>query len=258
MRRYLKGISRVIGVIMITALVSCVPQKKILYFQDTEDKKEEKNEFVNERMEDYLIQPGDNLFVRVRSLDEETNTFDPYQTSTNFYTESGIYLNSYSVNDTGYVSFPLIGAVEVKGNNINEIQQLLQSKVDEYIKGAVVIVKLVNFRISMLGEFKSPGKYLVYQDDITIFQAIAMAGDLTDFAKRDRIVLIRQTKNGSELQRLNLNDQMILESDYFYLMPNDIVYAEPIRGKQFVFSTFPYALIISMITLGVVLWSSFN
>jgi polysaccharide export outer membrane protein len=258
MKISIKVTLKITALIIIVVLTSCVPQKKILYFQDTEGGKERTSEFINQRTEDYLVQPGDNLFVRVRSLDEETNAFDPYRTSTNYYSESGIYLNSYSVNDSGFVSFPLIGDVEVKNFTINEIQQILQSEVDEYIKNAVVIVKLVNFRITMIGEFKQPGKYLVYQDDITIFQAIAMAGDLTDFAKRDRIVLIRQTKEGSLMERLDLNDKFILESDYFYLMPNDIVYAEPIRGKQFVFSTFPYALIISMITLGVVLWSSFN
>jgi polysaccharide export outer membrane protein len=83
-----------------------------------------------------------------------------------------------------------------------------------------------------------------------------MAGDLTDFAERDKMVLIRQTDDGSKMFRLDLNDVNILESDYFYLMPNDIIYAGPIKGKQFVFSTFPYALIISLITLGVVLYST--
>jgi len=256
MKQHTRNILKGVAFLLLIALASCVPQKKILYFQDKSDKDGEHNDFVNQRIEDYLIQPGDNLFVRVRSLDENTNTFDPYQASTNFYTESGIYLNSYSVDDTGYVAFPLVGSLEVKGYTINEIQKKLQLAVDEYIKNSVVIIKLVNFRVSMLGEFKSPGKYLVYQDEITIFQAIAMAGDMTDFAQRGHIVLIRQTKEGSKLERLDLNDKLILESDYYYLMPNDIIYAEPIKGKQFVFSTFPYALIISLITLAVVLWST--
>ncbi len=250
-----KGL-KAVAFLSLMILASCIPQKKILYFQDKEKEEEEQTEFVNPMAEDYLVQPGDNLFVRVRSIDEDAYSFDETRLTTNYYTEAGIYLNSYSVTDSGYIEFPLIGEVKVVNKTIFEIEQSLQERVDEYLKNTIVIVKLVNFRISMLGEFRNPGKYLVYQDNITIFQAIAMAGDLTDFAKRNEMVLIRQTENGSKMHRIDLNDKNILESDYFYLMPNDIVYAGPIKGKQFVFSTFPYGLIISLITLGVVLYTA--
>lgn len=239
----------------IILVASCIPQKKILYFQDRSDSDSTRTQFQNERAEDYRIQPGDNLYIRVEQVGEGSTAFDQ-GISSNYYTEAGIYLNSYSVNDSGYVDFPLIGKVKVQEKTVDEIKEELQQMVDEYVKNTTLIVKLVNFRISMLGEFRNPGKYIVYQDNITIFQAISMAGDLTDFAKRDRIVLIRQSKNGSKLHRLDLNDQDILTSDYFYLMPNDIIYAEPIKGKAFVFSEFPYALFISVITLGVVLYTA--
>jgi polysaccharide export outer membrane protein len=100
----------------------------------------------------------------------------------------------------------------------------------------------------MMGEFKNPGKYLVYQDKINIFEAIAMAGDLTDFAKRDKVLLVRQSEKGLKTYRLNLNDYSILESELYYLMPNDLVYVEPLKGKQFAFSEFPYLLILTTIT----------
>ena len=131
---------------------------------------------------------------------------------------------------------------------IEKIQKELQNKVDEYVKNTVVMVKLANFRISMLGEFNHPGKYVVYQDKINLFEAIALAGDMTDFARRNQVLLVRQSEKGVKTQRLNLNDYSLLEYEYYYLMPNDIVYVEPLRGKQFAFSEFPYLLILTTIT----------
>ncbi len=191
---------------------------------------------------------GDNLYIRVNSLDEKSNYFDKAGDISNYYSEAGIYLNSYTVNDSGYVEFPLIGKVMVNNQTIEQIQRQLQEKVNEYIKNTVVIVKLANFRVSMVGEFNNPGKYVIYQDKINIFEAISMAGDMTDFAKRNKVLLVRQSEKGVKTYRINLNDYSILESDYYYLMPNDLVYVEPLKGKQFAFSEFPYILILTTIT----------
>lgn len=239
-------------------LASCVPMKKIRYMQDVDRPETEKSDFVNPRTFDYTIHPGDNLYIKINSLDQTANYFDEISNYSNYYTESGIYLNSYTVSDSGFVEFPLIGKVKVINLTLDEIRHVLQEKVNEYLKNTVVIVKLANFRISMLGEFKNPGKYVVYQDKITIFEAIAMAGDLSDFARKNRSLLIRQTDEGTKTYRINLNDRNILESDLYYLMPNDIVYVEPVRGKQFAFKEFPYALIFSTITTTLLLIEYFK
>lgn len=232
----------------ILLLSSCVPMKKITYLQDQADKKEEKQIFSNTKGIDYKVQTGDNLYIKVNSLDDKTNTFQKGDEYNNYYTESAIYLNSYTVNDSGYVEFPLIGKVPVKNLTVEEVRESLQLRVNEYVKNTIVIVKLANFRVSMFGEFKSPGKYVIYQDNINIFEAIAMAGDMTDFAKKSHVLLIRQTDTGSKTYRLNLNDNNILESDLYYLMPNDLIYAEAVKGKQFAFKEFPYLLIFTMLT----------
>lgn len=239
-------------------LASCVPMKKIRYMQDFDSPETEKSDFVNPRTFDYTIHPGDNLYIKINSLDQKANYFDEISNYSNYYTESGIYLNSYTVSDSGFVEFPLIGKVKVINLTLDEIRHVLQEKVNEYLKNTVVIVKLANFRISMLGEFKNPGKYVVYQDKITIFEAIAMAGDMSDFARKNRSLLIRQTDEGTKTYRINLNDRNILESDLYYLMPNDIVYVEPVRGKQFAFKEFPYALIFSTITTTLLLIEYFK
>jgi polysaccharide export outer membrane protein len=235
-------------VLLLLVLTSCVPQKKIRYFQDNAEADTTQTSFVNDRGEMYKVKPGDNLYIRILSIDDRAYSFEEARGATNYYQESGIYLNSYGVDELGYIEFPLIGKVNVENQTTKQIKDSLQARVDEYVKNTTVIVKLANFRITMLGEFNRPGKYLVYQDKINIFEAIGLAGDMTDFAKRNRTLLVRQTEAGYETVRLDLNDQAVVESDYFYLKPNDMVYVEPVRGKQFTFVQFPYALIFSAIT----------
>ena len=240
-------------------LTSCVPMKRIRYLQDSKDKKEKtETDFLKPEITEYLVHKGDNLYIKVNALEDKNNYFDEPGGVTNYYTESGIYLNSYTVNDSGYVEFPLIGKIMVNNMTIEQIQKELQLRVDDYVKNTVVMVKLANFRISMLGEFKNPGKYVVYQDRINIFEAIAMAGDITDFAKRNKVLLVRQSEKGIKTYRINLNDNSMLESDLYYLMPNDMVYVEPLKGKQFAFKEFPYLLILTTITTTLLLIDYFK
>ena len=178
-------------------LSSCVPMKKIRYLQDPDQKHDAKTEFSNKTdTVEYLVHKGDNLYIKVKTLDDKNNYFDDPGGYNNYYSESAIYLNSYTVNDSGYVEFPLIGKIFVDNLAIEDIQKELQKKVDEYVKNTVVMVKLANFRISMLGEFNHPGKYVVYQDKINLFEAIALAGDMTDFARRNQVLLVRQSEKG--------------------------------------------------------------
>lgn len=240
-------------ILALIMLASCVPQKKIRYFQDKSDADTTRQSFVNDKGEEYRVAPGDNLYIRIMSIDDRAYSFEEARGATNYYQESGIYLNSYGVDKDGYIEFPLIGKIYVTDLTTKDVKDSLQARVDEYVKNTTVIVKLANFRISMLGEFNHPGKYLVYQDRINIFEAVAMAGDMTDFAKRNRTLLVRQTDDGYQTVRLDLTDQTIVESEFFYLKPNDMVYVEPIRGKQFTFAQFPYALIFSAITTALLL-----
>ena len=247
-------------ILFITAILlsSCVPMKRIRYIQDPKDEAATRSDFKQPVSVEYLVHNGDNLYIKVNALEDKNNYFDKEDNYNNYYTESGIYLNSFTVNDSGFVEFPLIGKIEVSNLTIKQIQKILQDKVNEYLKNTIVIVKLANFRISMMGEFNNPGKYLVYQDKITIFEAISMAGDMTDFAKRNKVLLVRQTDSGLKTYRINLNDYSILESDLYYLMPNDLVYVEPLKGKQFAFSEFPYVLILTTITTTLLLIDYFS
>lgn len=241
-------------------MASCVPQKKIRYLQDIPKEDDTTYAFRNDRSLDYLIQPGDNLYIKINSLEEKSTTYfnEVSGTSSGNAQGSNLYLNSYLVNDTGYFHFPSLGYIYVKDLTAEEIQLFLEKRLSEYLKNPVVIVRLASFRITLLGEFKNPGKYDVYQSNINIFEAVSMGGDMTDFAKRDKVAIIRQTTNGSKIVRVDMNNKRILESDYYYLLPNDIIYAEPVRAKQFVSTNFPYGLVFSILSTIILLYVFFT
>lgn len=215
--------------------------------------------FKNEKLIDYRVQPGDNLYVRVVSLDEQTTLLlNPSGTQNSNTNDASIYLNSYTVNESGYFDFPMTGEIFVKNMNVEDIKEVLNKELQVYLKEFVVIVKLVNFNITLLGEVNNPGQYKIYQSSISIFEAVAMASDLTDFANRNKIAIIRQTKAGSEVTYIDMTKRDILASNYYYLKPNDIIYVQPVRGKQFSFANFPYAVIFGAITTTILLLNYFQ
>ncbi|MBI9039008.1 MAG: polysaccharide biosynthesis/export family protein [Bacteroidales bacterium] len=252
-----------IGIFIIILLItSCIPQKRMVYLQDknTEDTL---TKFFREKAPEYKIQPGDNLYIKVHSLDEKTFAFfnnTGSQTQGGYYLNNDIsvYLNSYNVNDLGFVDFPFVGEIKVQNLTIDETKNLIQEIINEFLVETTITVKLVNYKITMVGEVTRPGEYSVYQDNINIFEAISLAGDLTDYANRNEISLVRQTKNGAVIKRIDLTDNKILESDYYYLMPNDILYIKPLKGKQFTFANFPYALVFSAISTTLLLINYFK
>jgi len=246
--------------VMIAVLFSsCVPQKKMLYMQ-VKDEADTLNTFYNEKNIEYRMQPGDNLYIKVVSLDEQTTVLlNPTGGVGNYLNnDASIYLNSYTINENGYLDFPLTGEILVKGLTTGEVKDKIQANLKKYLKEFVLIVKMVNFNLTLLGEVNRPGQYKVYQSSINLFEAVSMASDLTDFANREKVAIIRQTKEGSKVIYLDMTKRNILESDYFYLKPNDIVYVTPVKGKQFTFAQFPYAVVFGFISTTLLLLNYFK
>ncbi len=218
--------------------------------------------FKNKRKIEYRVQPGDNLYIRVVTFDDKTNVLlNPLVAgsgNTGTANDAGVYLQSYIVNDAGYLEFPMTGELYVRNMVVDEIRDLLREKLKEYLIELVVIVRLVNYNIIMLGEVDRPGQYKVYQTKINILEALSMAGDLTDYANRNKIAIIRQTKAGSEVLYVDLTKRDILASDFYYLKPNDIIYAQPVRGKQFAFTSFPYGIVFGFISTTLLLINYFQ
>lgn len=248
-------------IMVVSMVTSCVPQKKILYLQNEQmlsDSVSVSDEYLNERHFDYKVQPGDNLQIRIASLDTKSAAFFNGMSSVGAVGSSvsqfssgnpAIYISGYIVNAEGYIELPIVGDLQVKDMTIEEIQNNIQEVVDEYLNETIVYVKLGLFNLTILGEVYKPGLYQIYQSDINIFQAIALAGNATDYANKSNVKIIHQTPNGSQITKVNLNDADILSSPEYYLKPNDIIYIEPLKMKQYGFTSIPYGTIISALSL---------
>ena len=239
---------------------SCVPQKKMLFLKEAQMLSENQSvNYVNERSIDYKLQPGDNLYIRfVNIVDQGGTSSLNGEFSRTSSSDASIYLQSYTIDEEGFIELPLIGKIEVRNLTVDEAKALLQNELDKYINQTTIIVKLSNFNLTVLGEVKNPGMYKVYQSQINLFEAMALAGNVTNFAKNSAVKIIRQTDNGSEIVTVDMGSADILSSPYYYLKPNDIVYVEPMKIKQWGFTAFPYATVFSIISLVVTVYALFR
>jgi polysaccharide biosynthesis/export protein len=199
----------------------------------------------------YKIQPGDILYIRVISFDENMNKLFNLEanTSTNIaINEANMFILGYLVNDTGYITLPVVGDILVKNLTIDESQATVKKNIDEYINDATVIVKLASFKITVLGEVKNPGNYVIYDNNLNLFEAIGKASDLTDYGNRTNVLVVRQTREGVKSYRASLLDKNILFSDFYYIQPNDIIYVEPVAKKAWRMNVSNITLTFSSIT----------
>jgi polysaccharide export outer membrane protein len=234
---------------------SCVTNEKLTYLQYEEGAREE---FIAITPATYIIQPYDNLYIRVVTpdpkLSEMFNTIPVTGTSTSV-NELTADMLSYSVDNDGAIELPYAGRFIMAGKTLKMVKTELDNALKSYIADAVVTVKLVNNYVSIIGEVQHPGKYPIYKDRLNIFQAIAMASDLNVFSDRQKIKLIRQTTDGNIIKEFSLKERSIIGSEFFYVMPNDVIYAPPMKGRFFKMDAFPYSIILSTITTFVLLWN---
>ena len=248
------------AVLLAVLFASCVPQKKMLYLKEAQMLSETQSvNYVNERSIDYKLQPGDNLYIRfVNIVDQGGTSSLNGEFSRTSSSDASIYLQSYTIDEEGFIELPLIGKMEVRNLTVDDAKALLQTELDKYINQTTIIVKLSNFNLTVLGEVNKPGMYKVYQSQINLFEAVSLAGNMTNFAKNSAVKIIRQTDNGSEIVTVDMGSADILSSPYYYLKPNDIVYVEPMKIKQWGFTAFPYATVFSIISLLVTAYALFR
>ena len=248
-----------IAILGVLVFSSCVPMKKMLLLKDAQMADKNKSvEYNNERSLDYKIQPGDNLYIRaINIIDEKSSSMLNADGGRGTYltSDAAIYLNSFTVNKEGFIDYPLTGLVEVKNLTVEQVKDKLQTELSKYVKETALMVKLSNFDLTILGEVTRPGKYKVYQSEINILEALALAGNVTNFAKNSAVKIVRRTDNGSEIVTVDVGDADILSSPYYYLKPNDIVYVEPLKFKQWGFTTFPYSTVLSIVSLAITIFT---
>jgi len=235
-------------IFILTIFASCRQNKDLVYLQNIDPLLTN----IQAKEREYKIQANDILYIQVLSLNKEIvdvfNTNMSTSQVSQYYNESTMYFQGFSVSDSGFVRIPVIGKVLVKGVSVREAELLIQSKADEYIKDATVIVKLANFKVTVIGEVKSPGIYYLYNNQVNILEVLGKAGDLTDYGNRKNVLVVRHAKDVTKTFRIDLTDKNIVLSDSYYLLPNDIIYVEPYKTKSVRLATSDYALIVTTFT----------
>jgi polysaccharide export outer membrane protein len=213
---------------------SCYYNKRLVYFQDKSFSGSPK--LMENVKSIYRLQSNDILSIKVKSS-TDAQVSDLFNITTTsqapmFTSPGNLFLEGYSIDEAGQVTLPIIGTITVKGLSIDEVQNLIQQNANKYLKNATVIVKLISFKVTVLGEVNNPGYHYVYNNQITILEALGLAGDLNAVGNRKNVKLIRQVPAGSEVVLLDLTDPRLLKSKYFYLLPNDAIYVEPLKARS--------------------------
>ncbi len=223
--------------VLLTALLSsCGSTKNVAYFQNIDSINFDQSRFLY----DARIMPKDQLTITVSTTDPEAaapfNMTVPTPLSVSQRsTYSQPMLQNYLVDNEGYIKYPIIGTIKVGGLTKSEAERMIEEKIRPYMaanENPIVTVRMSSYSISVLGEVTRPGSYQVSREKITILEALAQAGDLTIYGVRDKVQLIREDASGKkEFHILNLNDANIINSPYYYLQQNDVVYVEPNKVK---------------------------
>ena len=230
MKKIIFGFFAILAVMMAS---SCGSSKGVVYFQNIDSI----SLAPSRGLYSARIMPKDELTIVVKTLAEEAS--EPFNLSYGKGSAGGSNgansLLPYLVDNDGYINFPVIGKINVAGLTRTECEDLIKSKIQPYLsknENPIVTVKLSGYKVTVTGEVSSPGVIQVDQEKMSIVEAIAKAGDLTIYGKRDNIMLLREDETGEKhYTRLNLNDANIINSPYYYLQQNDVVYVEPNHVK---------------------------
>lgn len=222
---------------LLLSTAGCVSSRKIVYFQSDPE-----NGSAVLMAEPYVttIKPGDVLSIQVNSLNPEASTFfNPYAPMSVASGRTGQSTNSnglpqiegYLVSPNGVIELPLIGLVEAKGLTITQLKEEVRQKLQTYLKEPTVNIRNLNFRVSVLGEVVRPSLFVVPNDQITLIEAISLAGDATIYGRRDNVLIVREENGQKTFARVDITKRSLFRSPYYYLHPNDIVYVEPGKAR---------------------------
>jgi polysaccharide export outer membrane protein len=229
-------------------LNGCVTSKKTTYLQLYEESNY--SQFY-EPPEDYQIQMGDNIYLNVRTPDPTRSAmFNAMGEGVMGFDEATAQIYSYNVQIDGTVELPYIGPVDVAGKTLKEAKEIIAAELSEYVNDATITVKLVNNNVTVLGEVVNPGVYQLNKDRLNVFQALALAGDIDDYGDRYSVSIIRKSSEGegTVVKEFNITDRNIIDTEFYYIHPNDVIYVKPMKGKFFGMATFPFTLIFTGIT----------
>ena len=237
MKAYKNNLFYVCLMAAVLMLASCGSTKDVAYFQNSKDVDLSQSKVLY----DARIMPKDQITVTVSTTNPQAavpfnlTVPTPYTVANRNSSYSQAMLQTYLVDNDGKISFPILGEITVGGLTKHEAEQMIRERILPYMSEAenpIVTVKMVGYQISVIGEVAHPGTFTVSREKITVLEALAQAGDLTIYGVRNNVQLIREDASGQKaIYFLNLNDANLINSPYYYLQQNDVIYVTPNKVK---------------------------
>jgi polysaccharide export outer membrane protein len=231
-----KALSFFFALGVLAMLSSCGSTKDVAYFQNSQQVDLSESSYLY----DARIMPKDQLTITVSATNNEAaapfnmTVPTPYTVNTRS-TYSQPMLQTYLVDNGGNITFPIIGSIHLGGLTKSEAERLIENKIRPYLtaeENPIVTVRMTGYQISVLGEVSRPGTFTVSREKITVLEALAQAGDLTIYGVRNNVKLIREDATGKKMVvEMDLNDANIINSPYYYLQQNDVIYVTPNKVK---------------------------
>lgn len=215
---------------------SCEASKQLAYFQDLDDSLNVQN--VHQYpYKPLVLQPDDQVQITISSTSPESSQFFNLQAATVSQMSSGggapssSVINVYTISSKGDITMPVFGDIHVAGFTTEELKEHVSKLLLPYLKDGIVSVRLVNFRVTVIGEVGHPFVVPITGERFNVIEAIGAAGDMTVFAKRYNVRVMRRTPQGLSVAHLNFNNSKVFQSPYFQLQQNDLIYVEPHKSK---------------------------
>jgi len=242
--------------------ISCKTTKRIAYFQDIPDSLLSNSYQINlSSYKDLIIRQDDILQITIQTIDSPIDGYlntsaSGFNTSTTMPAHAA---TGFTVDKTGEIEMPVLGKIKVGGLTTAMIRDSIRLQSSRYFKDPVVNVRLANFSVNILGEVNKPGNYILPNEKVSVMDALAIAGDITVYGRKENILLLRNNADQKNAIRFDLNSSNSLGSPYFYLQQNDIIYVEPNKARIAASTdgnrTRNYALIASGLSVLIILIS---
>lgn len=235
----MSALRRLLPILLLAAIMgSCISNKRIVYVQDYSQKKP--HNYLADTVfaappVDYRIQMGDILYFKSEhpELSRVFGGIDNAYMAETRVIQALPVLAGYTVDGEGFIELPIVGKVNVMGKTVFEAEQVIDAAASKVFADPAVRIFLLNFYVTVLGEVNRPGRYPVYNHRLTIFEALGLANDCTDFASREEVKVVRNRDGKNHLYHVDLTDQNILASEAFYMHPNDIIMVKPQKRKKY-------------------------
>ncbi|MCF6351355.1 MAG: polysaccharide biosynthesis/export family protein [Flavobacteriaceae bacterium] len=221
-------------VILGTYLTSCIPTKDLIYFQGEPKKNTKISTVLNKA---YRLQVNDIVNIRIKANDEKlVALFKSVENeNTNLITSENLYFSSYTIDHNGVIRIPYLNEINILGYTEKEVRLKIESELSKMFKSMntiFVAVKLAGIRYTVLGEVKNPGTNVLFQNQVTIVEAIANAGDITITGDRKKVTVVRNNADGVKKFQLNMTSFDFINQEGYFIEPNDIIYIEPLKQKS--------------------------